>query len=121
VARLTTLELKRTARMSLQPNDSVRPLEPTLEAARRPQITLNANETPADGAQPAWHDERPLVLIESEASGVPLGLSDFWTYRELLYFLTWRDVKVRYKQTLMGAAWVIIQPLLTMFVVTIVF
>ena len=103
--------------MSLQPNDSIRPLE----AAQRSQITLNANETPADGAQPTWHDERPLVLIESEASGVRLGLSDFWTYRELLYFLTWRDVKVRYKQTLMGAAWVIIQPLLTMFVVTIVF
>ena len=103
--------------MSLQPNDSFRPLE----AAQRSQITLNANETPADDAQPARRDDHPLVLIESEASGVTLGLSDFWTYRELLYFLTWRDVKVRYKQTLMGAAWVIIQPLLTMFVVTLVF
>ena len=102
--------------MSLQPNDSVRPLE----AARASQITLN-NEPQADDAQPARRDGQPLVLIESEDAGVSLGLSDFWTFRELLYFLTWRDVKVRYKQTLMGAAWVIIQPLLTMFVVTIVF
>jgi lipopolysaccharide transport system permease protein len=105
--------------MSLQPNDSARPLEQALEAARRPQITPAVNDRPAAGARP--DEERPHVLIESEEAGVALDLADFWTYRELLYFLTWRDLKVRYKQTLMGAAWVIIQPLLTMFVVTIVF
>ncbi|PYS93736.1 MAG: phosphate ABC transporter permease [Acidobacteria bacterium] len=107
--------------MSLKPSDSVRPLEPTLEAAHAPQSTLNANDRPADDARALRPEERPHVLIESEESGVQLDLGDFWTYRELLYFLTWRDVKVRYKQTLMGAAWVIIQPLLTMFVVTLVF
>jgi lipopolysaccharide transport system permease protein len=63
----------------------------------------------------------PHVLIRSEESGVQLNLSDLWAYRELLYFLTWRDVKVRYKQTLMGAAWVVIQPLATMLIATLVF
>lgn len=46
---------------------------------------------------------------------------DLWYYRELLYFLAWRDVKVRYKQTLIGVAWVVLRPLLTMIVLTIVF
>jgi lipopolysaccharide transport system permease protein len=60
-------------------------------------------------------------LIEPSDALSGLNLAGIWAYRELLYFLTWRDLKVRYKQTLMGAAWVIIQPLLTMFVVTLVF
>ena len=63
----------------------------------------------------------PHALIRSEGSGVQLNLGDLWAYRELLYFLTWRDVKVRYKQTLMGVAWVIIQPLVTMLLFTLVF
>ena len=48
-------------------------------------------------------------------------MSDLWAYRELLYFFVWRDVKVRYKQTLLGAGWAIIQPLMTMVVFTIFF
>ena len=48
-------------------------------------------------------------------------LSDIWVYRELLYFFIWRDIKVRYKQTLLGAGWAIIQPLMTMVVFTIFF
>jgi lipopolysaccharide transport system permease protein len=63
----------------------------------------------------------PHVLIKSEAAGVQLNLGDLWSYRELLYFLTLRDIKVRYKQTLMGAAWVIVQPLMLMLIVTLVF
>jgi lipopolysaccharide transport system permease protein len=63
----------------------------------------------------------PHALLKPEAAGVQLNLADLWAYRELLYFLTWRDIKVRYKQTLMGVAWVVIQPLLTMFVFTLVF
>lgn len=50
----------------------------------------------------------------------PLGLADLWSYRELLYFFVWRDVKVRYKQTLFGALWAIIQPLALMVVFTLV-
>jgi lipopolysaccharide transport system permease protein len=63
----------------------------------------------------------PRVLIRSEESGVQLNLGDLWAYRELLYFLTLRDIKVRYKQTLMGVAWVIVQPLATMLLFTLVF
>ena len=50
-----------------------------------------------------------------------LRLDELWTYRELLYFLTWRDVKVRYKQTALGASWAIIQPLMTMVVFSLFF
>jgi lipopolysaccharide transport system permease protein len=63
----------------------------------------------------------PLITIEGGQKGLELGLSDLWTYRELLYFLAWRDVKVRYKQTVLGAAWAILQPLLTMVVFTVLF
>jgi lipopolysaccharide transport system permease protein len=50
-----------------------------------------------------------------------LRLGDLWAYRGLLYFLIWRDVKVRYKQTLLGATWAILQPLLTMLIFTLLF
>ncbi|HEY0173498.1 MAG TPA: ABC transporter permease [Pyrinomonadaceae bacterium] len=63
----------------------------------------------------------PHALIRAEGAGVQFNLRDLWAYRELLYFLTWRDIKVRYKQTLMGVAWVIIQPLMLMVVFTLVF
>ncbi|HEX8180565.1 MAG TPA: ABC transporter permease [Pyrinomonadaceae bacterium] len=101
--------------MSLKPSDSARPLTPAPAAQ---QFTLSASQTPSgDQSAPV----RPRFLIESEESGVQLDLAEFWTYRELLYFLIWRDIKVRYKQTLMGAAWVIIQPLCTMLIVTLIF
>ena len=62
-----------------------------------------------------------VVVIEPTKGWAPLNLRDLWSYRELLYFLAWRDVKVRYKQTLLGAAWAILQPLLTMIVFTLLF
>lgn len=49
------------------------------------------------------------------------GVADIWRYRELLYFLVWRDVKVRYKQTIIGGLWAILQPLITMAMFTIIF
>jgi lipopolysaccharide transport system permease protein len=52
---------------------------------------------------------------------VSLRLKELWEYRELLYFLTWRDIKVRYKQTVLGAAWAVIQPFFTMLVFSIFF
>lgn len=69
---------------------------------------------------PTLPDE-PLFVVEARQSGISFHLKDFWTYRELLYFLIWRDVKIRYKQTLLGAAWAIIQPLLTMVIFTFIF
>lgn len=65
--------------------------------------------------------DKPRALIESSESGVKLDLVELWSYRELLYFLTWRDIKVRYKQTVMGASWVILQPLFTMILFTVFF
>jgi lipopolysaccharide transport system permease protein len=65
--------------------------------------------------------EKPRALIKSEEAGVQLNLGELWQFRELLHFLTLRDIKVRYKQTLMGVTWVIIQPLLTMLIFTLVF
>jgi homopolymeric O-antigen transport system permease protein len=58
--------------------------------------------------------EQPLIRIRPGKKWVALNLREVWAYRELLYFLTWRDVKVRYKQTVLGAAWAVIQPLFTM-------
>jgi lipopolysaccharide transport system permease protein len=65
--------------------------------------------------------EQPLVSIRPSGKWSTLDLRDLWSYRELLYFLTWRDVKVRYKQTLLGAAWAIIQPLFAMLIFTLFF
>ena len=63
----------------------------------------------------------PLVVIEPSRSWKLISLKDLWAYRELLFFLTWRDVKVRYKQTALGAAWAILQPLFMMLIFTIFF
>ena len=54
----------------------------------------------------------PVVTIRPDGATGRLDLRDLWQYRELLYFLTWRDVKVRYKQTALGIAWVLVQPVL---------
>jgi len=77
-------------------------------------------ESDLNNSLPTPEPER-RALIKSEEAGVQLNLSELWYYRELLYFLTLRDIKVRYKQTLMGLAWVIIQPLTTMLIFTLVF
>lgn len=61
------------------------------------------------------------LIIEPPRGWEGLGLRDLWRYRGLLYFLTWRDVKVRYKQTLLGAAWAVLQPVLTMLIFSIIF
>ena len=65
--------------------------------------------------------EKPVVTIEARKAWVPLNLRDLWACRELLYFLMWRDIKVRYKQTALGAAWAVIQPLVTMIIFTYFF
>jgi lipopolysaccharide transport system permease protein len=62
-----------------------------------------------------------ITKIEPSSSWLSLDLKDFWTYRELLYFLTWRDVKVRYKQTAIGVLWAILQPVLTTVIFTVIF
>ena len=61
------------------------------------------------------------IVIEPPVKWTALDLNELWRYRELLYFLAWRDVKLRYKQTALGAAWAILQPLLTMVVFSVIF
>ncbi len=63
----------------------------------------------------------PTFFIRPEQGLAPLGLKELWEYRELLYFLTWRDIKVRYKQTVLGAAWAVIQPFFMMVVFSLFF
>jgi len=66
-------------------------------------------------------DHADTFRIEPARGWTSLSLGELWQYRELLYFLTWRDVKVRYKQTVLGAAWAIIQPLFLMVVFSLFF
>jgi lipopolysaccharide transport system permease protein len=63
----------------------------------------------------------PMTLIRARYRWFEVNLGELWEYRELLYFLVWRDLKVRYKQTLIGVAWAIIQPVFTMIVFSIFF
>lgn len=62
-----------------------------------------------------------ICVIRPSRGWVPLQLRDLWEYRELLYFLVWRDIKVRYKQTVLGAAWAVIQPFFMMVVFSLFF
>lgn len=63
----------------------------------------------------------PVLLIRPSQGWSALNLRDLWRYRELVFFLTWRDISVRYKQTVLGAAWAIIQPFFTMVVFSVFF
>lgn len=63
----------------------------------------------------------PVIRIQPSKGWVSLGLKELWDYRELLFFLVWRDIKVRYKQTVLGASWAIIQPFFTMVVFSLFF
>jgi homopolymeric O-antigen transport system permease protein len=65
--------------------------------------------------------EKPLFTIAPSRGWVALNLADVWAHRELLYFLTWRDIKIRYKQTALGALWAVIQPLFPMLIFTLFF
>src|SRR5262245_44201854 len=89
-------------------------------SAMRP---LGTRKRPRVEGRPQSDDlpEEPVVRIEANASWVSLRLADLWSYRELFYFLIWRDVKVRYKQTVLGAAWALLQPLTTMVIFTYFF
>src|SRR5438445_746780 len=55
----------------------------------------------------------PVVLIKPSQGWAPLNLEELWQYRGLLYFFAWRDIKLRYKQTALGAAWALVQPFVT--------
>ena len=89
-------------------------------ASDSPTLTPNST-TRIEPTRSARYElpDQPLVVIQSRKSWSALDLHELWVYRELLYFLTLRDIKVRYKQTLLGVSWVLLQPLITTFVFTI--
>jgi len=87
--------------MSLTPASPVAPIDPLAVAPQLP--------------------DEPVVTIRASNSWAVLNLKEVWAYRELLYFFTWRDVRVRYKQAVLGIAWAVIQPLFTMLVFTVFF
>src|SRR5690606_24621301 len=66
-------------------------------------------------------DSMPVSIILPSKGWADLRLGELWAYRELIFFLTWRDIKVRYKQTVLGAAWAVIQPFTTMVLFTVIF
>ena len=98
----------------------------SLTTSKSAGFTKEAELSPAGGPDepnrsPNVPHDVPLVVIEPRDSWIALDLGDIWAHRELLYFLTWRDVKVRYKQTALGAAWAILQPVFMTLVFTIFF
>lgn len=68
-----------------------------------------------------FSSQLPEILIEPPRSWINLRLGELWAFRELLFFFIWRDIKIRYKQTLLGASWAVLQPVLTMIVFSIIF
>jgi lipopolysaccharide transport system permease protein len=83
---------------------------------------VSAPAISTEGMPPAISlPEKPLVSIAPSRGWVALNLAEVWAHRELLYFLTWRDIKIRYKQTALGMVWAIIQPLFPMLVFTLFF
>lgn len=85
-----------------------------------PSAEQLAADSPTPGAAAGAPGGMTLNVIEARSGWQPLDLGELWRYRELVYFLAWRDVKVRYKQTLLGAAWAILQPTMMMVVFTLV-
>ncbi|MEJ7655051.1 MAG: hypothetical protein WKH64_17810 [Chloroflexia bacterium] len=89
------------------------------------ESAVSKRHTPATRQEHAAHSslalpENPLIKGGAAGGAWPaLNFRELWSYRELLYFLTWRDIKVRYKQTAMGAAWAVVQPFVTMLVFTL--
>ena len=82
-------------------------------------VSNPVSETPAQ--PPVLPASEMITIIQPIRGWMPLDLREVWSYRELLFFFTWRDIKVRYKQTVLGALWAIIQPVFSMVVFSIFF
>lgn len=80
------------------------------------ELQTTASDAGTDPLRELMFDlpEKPVVVIEASKPWEALNLKELWRHRELLYFLIWRDIRVRYKQTILGAAWAVLQPLVTM-------
>ncbi|GFE68427.1 ABC transporter permease [Chroococcus sp. FPU101] len=65
--------------------------------------------------------EQPLTIIEADQGWLPLNIDEIWAYRDLLYLLVWRDIRSRYRQMALGPLWIVLQPLMTIAIFSIVF
>jgi len=83
--------------------------------------TLSRKPTGKNASSPDGSGTQPTLVIEPTRGFLHLDLRALWEYRELLYFLVWRDVRVRYKQTALGVAWAVLQPFLTMMIFLVIF
>lgn len=84
-------------------------------------MNATKSEFNATNKLPLEVERRGTIVIKPSKGWVPLRLKDLWEYRELIYFLTWKDIKVRYKQTILGIGWAILQPLFAMVVFSLFF
>jgi len=84
-------------------------------------MSLSHATTSGSGTATALHRTAAVTRREPVKGWAPLRLNELWHYRELIYFFVWRDIKVRYKQTVLGAAWAVLQPLFTMVLFAVVF
>jgi lipopolysaccharide transport system permease protein len=94
-------------------------LEPAAQPATLASRLESGEDSPGPEGRP--HAAGPHFVIEPSTGWPFPDLREFWRYRELLYFMVWRDVKARFKQTALGVTWVVLQPLLTMLVFTVFF
>jgi lipopolysaccharide transport system permease protein len=88
-------------------------------ALKSSDADVASGKRPQPQHQPHDLPNEPLVVIQPSKASTAFNFRDLWAYRGLLYFLIWRDLKVRYKQTALGVAWVVVQPLLTTAVFTV--
>src|SRR4029077_6817027 len=94
----------------------------TLSSSHRLSAVRSAHRVPAAVVESvSATPEEQTVVIEPSHGLFHVDRGAFWHFRELLFFLVWRDVKIRYKQTAIGVAWAILQPLLTMLIFTLFF
>src|SRR5262249_42468728 len=78
-------------------------------------------ETPAEAMLPAQKVDQSIALVAARPGWRPINVGELWRHRELLYFLTLRDISIRYKQTLLGVAWAVLQPLSLLIVFSTIF
>jgi lipopolysaccharide transport system permease protein len=88
----------------------------SLGVSRQPETSGEFAERASQQISLPWH---PLIKIRARKRWAPLDMREIWAHRELLYFMVWRDLKVRYKQTLFGVSWVVLQPILMTLVLTV--
>src|SRR5688500_2304403 len=92
----------------------------TMSVTELPGVSAPTSEPPAPPPH-AEHPDAPEMIIRPRKGWIGIDWSELWRYRELMYFLVWRDVKVRYKQAALGFAWAILAPLLTVAIYTLIF